>query len=111
LHTNRKNTFVATLWCWTDIWRFGSIETYRPWIFGWAPDVITHIITIGAIVILVIGYLDLSGTDKTAHDMKTGLDLIRAGGIVLIIVWAMIAAIILVSFRYRRTLRGEKQVK
>jgi hypothetical protein len=43
--------------------------------------------------------------------MKTGLDLIRAGGIVLIIVWAMIAAIILVSFRYRRTLRGEKQVK
>lgn len=59
---------------------------------------------------LVIGYLNLEGTGKTASDMKTGLDLIRAGGVVLIVVWAMIAAVVMASFMYRRTLRGEKQV-
>jgi hypothetical protein len=89
---------------------FGSIEVYRPFIFGWLPDIITHMITIGAVVIMVIGYLKLEGTGNTASEMKTGLDLIRAGGVILILVWAMIAAIVMVSYLYRRTLRGEKQV-
>ena len=88
----------------------GSIEVYRPFIFGWTPDVINHFITVGAIVMLVLGFINLEGTGKSASDMKTGLDLIRAGGVVLIFVWAMIAAILLVSFLYSRKLRGEKQV-
>ncbi|KAG0646344.1 hypothetical protein D0Z07_8251 [Hyphodiscus hymeniophilus] len=76
---------------------FGSIELYRPFLFGWAPDLITHVITIGAIVMLVIGFLNFEGTNKSAQDMKTGLDLIRAGGVVLIGVWAMITAIVLLA--------------
>lgn len=60
---------------------------------------------------LVIGYLNFDEPGKSASDMKTGLDLIRAGGVLLIVIWAMIAAIVMASFMYRRTLRGEKQVK
>jgi len=91
--------------------RFGSIEHLRPLIFGWAADLLIHSITIGAIVILVFGYLKLEGTGNSASEMKTGLDLVKAGGLVLLLVWVMIAAIVLASFTHRRALRGEKQVR
>lgn len=74
-------------------------------------DLIVHVATVGAIAILVVGYLKFEGSNPTADDLKTGLDLVRAGAVVLIIVWAMIAAIVMASFLYPRALRGEKQVK
>jgi hypothetical protein len=64
----------------------------------------------GAIAILVVGYLKFEGDNPTADELKTGLDLVRAGGVVLIVVWAMIAAIVMASFLHPRALRGEKQV-
>ena len=72
---------------------------------------IVHVATVGAIAILIVGYLKFEGNKPTADDLKTGLDLVRAGAVVLIVVWTMIAAIVMASFLYPRALRGEKQVK
>jgi hypothetical protein len=79
-------------------------------LFGWIPDIFAHVTTVGAIVILVIGYLKYDSKNPTPDDMKTGLDLVRAGGVILIAVWAMITAIVMGSYLYRRSIRGEQQV-
>jgi len=88
----------------------GSIEHYRPILFGWIPDIIVHMTTMGAIAILVVGYVKFEGSNLSPSDIKTGIDLVRAGGIILIAIWAMISAIVMTSYLYPRTLRGEKQL-
>lgn len=57
-----------------------------------------------------MGYTKLAQTDSTANNMKTGLDMIRGGGILLLVIWLGMAAITMISFFYPRALRGEAQV-
>lgn len=57
-----------------------------------------------------MGYTKFGKTGATADDMTTGIDMVRGGVILLMVVWLGIAAIAMVSFLYPRALRGEKQV-
>lgn len=91
--------------------RFNSIQCHGRFLFGWIPHLLVHVGCSGAIAIIVVGYLKLEGTDSTANVQKIGLDLIRGGGTILLIVWLGMSANMIVSYRYPRDLRGEKQVK
>lgn len=64
----------------------------------------------GAIALLVIGYTKFEKASSIANDMKTGLDIIRVGGVILLVVWVGIAVITMVSLLYPRKLYGERQV-
>jgi len=89
---------------------FGSIKMSRPVLFGWISELLIHMTTVGAIAILIVGYVKLEGTNSMASGLKTGLDLIRAGAVILVGIWATILAIVMTSFAYRRALRAEKQL-
>jgi hypothetical protein len=95
---------------WTDARRFGSIENERSLLFSWAPPLINHAITIGAIVLIINGLVMVDGHHNSAKTLKIGIDLVRSGTVILVVVWAVIAAIVMVSYTYQRKLRGEKQV-
>ncbi|KAI9738042.1 MAG: hypothetical protein M1818_005470 [Claussenomyces sp. TS43310] len=59
---------------------------------------------------IAVGYTTFEKVASTASDMKTGLDMIRAGGILLLAMWLGVAVIVIISFLYPRNLRGEKQI-
>lgn len=63
-----------------------------------------------AIVLIALGYTKFEKAGATAEDMKTGIDMVRGGGILLLVVWLGIAVTAMISFLYPRALRGEKQV-
>jgi hypothetical protein len=71
---------------------------------------VVHFTCTGAIAIIAIGYTKLEEPTSTADDMKTGLDMIRAGGIVLLVIWLGISAIATAASHYTQALHGEKQV-
>ena len=64
----------------------------------------------GAIALLVMGYTKFEKSSSTANDMKIGLDIIRVGGAIILVVWVGIAVITTVSLLYPRKLYGERQV-
>ncbi|OBT40906.1 hypothetical protein VE00_08783 [Pseudogymnoascus sp. WSF 3629] len=57
-----------------------------------------------------LGYTKFEKIASTTSDMKTGLDMVRAGGILLLVVWLGIVVTVAVSFLYPRDFRGEKQL-
>jgi hypothetical protein len=60
---------------------------------------------------IALGYTKFEKIASTTSDMKTGLDMVRAGGILLLVVWLGIVVTEAVSFLYPRDFRGEKQVR
>jgi hypothetical protein len=71
---------------------------------------VVHFGCVAAIAMIALGYTKFEKIASTTSDMKTGLDMVRAGGILLLAVWLGIAVIVAVSFLYPQDLRGEKQV-
>lgn len=69
-----------------------------------------HIGCVGAIAIIAVGYTKFEKVGATTSDMGTGIDMVHAGSIILLVVWLGIAAIAAISFLYPRQLKGEKQV-
>jgi hypothetical protein len=47
-----------------------------------------------------MGYTKFGKTGATADDMTTGIDMVRGGAILFMVVWLGIAAIAMVSFLY-----------
>ncbi|KIM98602.1 hypothetical protein OIDMADRAFT_31384 [Oidiodendron maius Zn] len=89
---------------------YNSLKDHRSILFGSIPHVLVHLGCMGAIALLVIGYTKFETASSTANDMKTGLDIIRVGGVILLVVWVGIAVITMVSLLYPRKLYGERQL-
>ena len=70
-----------------------------------------HVGCVAAITMIALGYTKFEKNASTTSDVKTGLDMVRGGGILLLAVWLGIAVTVAVSFRYSRDLRGEKCVR
>ncbi|KFZ25178.1 hypothetical protein V502_00347 [Pseudogymnoascus sp. VKM F-4520 (FW-2644)] len=87
-----------------------SIKSHRHIIFGFIPHVVIHFGCVAAIAMIALGYTKFEKIASTTSDMKTGLDMVRAGGILLLAVWLSIGVIVAVSCLYPRDLRGEKQL-
>ncbi|KFY76387.1 hypothetical protein V499_03963 [Pseudogymnoascus sp. VKM F-103] len=89
---------------------YTSIKSHRRIIFGFLPHVVVHFGCVTAIAMIALGYTKFEKITSTTSDIKTGLTMVRAGGILLLAVWLGIAVIVAVSFLYPRDLRGEKQL-
>ena len=70
-----------------------------------------HFGCVAAIAMIALGYTKFEKIASTMSDMKMGLDMVRAGGILLLAVWLGILVIVAISFLYPRDFRGEKQVR
>jgi hypothetical protein len=90
--------------------RYQSLQKYSKFLYGYHPHISVHVGAAAAIALLIVGFIKIDSDTETLSEKKTGLDLIRVGAVILLAVWALIAALFMSSFRHPRAVRAENQV-